>query len=43
LFDHARLLVELLHVDSRRQGRLRDALDPHQRQTIVQAALRLSL
>ncbi|MDB5722455.1 MAG: hypothetical protein JWP15_3073 [Alphaproteobacteria bacterium] len=43
MFDHARLLVELLHVDSRREGRLRDALDPRQSQTIVQTALRLSL
>jgi hypothetical protein len=42
LFDHAKLLLELLHVDSRREGRLRDGLAPRQRQTIVQTALRLA-
>jgi hypothetical protein len=41
IFDHAKLLVELLHVDSRREGRLRVGLDPKQRQTVVQTALRV--
>jgi hypothetical protein len=34
-------LVELLHVDSHRDARLRDGLAPHQRQTQLQGSLRL--
>lgn len=43
LSRHAQLLVEALRVDSRRAARLRVGLDPHQAQSQVQAALRLSL
>jgi hypothetical protein len=43
LSPHAQLLVEALRIDSRRGARVRLGLDPHQAQTQLQAALRLSL
>lgn len=43
LSDEAALLVEGLHVDSRRGTRLRAGVAPKQDQTVVQLALRLTL
>jgi hypothetical protein len=41
LASFATLLGEALHIDSRRRSRLRDAVAPRQRQTILQLSLRL--
>jgi hypothetical protein len=41
LGEHASVLVEALHVSSRREARRREALSPRQVQTQLQAALRL--
>jgi len=41
LMRHATLLAEALHIESRREARLREGLDPHQNQNIVRLALRL--
>ena len=41
LMRHATLLAEALHIDSRREARLREGLDPHQNQN--QNVLRLTL
>jgi hypothetical protein len=40
--DKSRLLVEGLHISSERGARRRDGLDARQRQTVLQAALRLT-
>jgi len=42
LSDNINVLCEVLHIDSERGTRLRIGVEPKQRQTIVQAALRLS-
>lgn len=39
--EHISLLAELLHVESTRDARLRDGIDPRQTQTLVQIALRV--
>lgn len=39
--EHLNLLIEALHIDSRRDARSRLGLDPRQRQTAIQLALRL--
>jgi hypothetical protein len=41
--EHVNTLIELQHVRSRREARLRDGLSPRQDQTLVQVALRLHL
>ena len=39
--SHVTVLAEALHIDSRRGARVRGGIDPHQRQTVVQLAVRL--
>jgi len=41
LMRHATLLAEALHIDSRRNARLREGLDPHQNQNVLRLTLRL--
>ena len=43
LTDQAEAILEVLHIDSDRGARLRTGFAPRQEQTLVQAALRLSL
>lgn len=39
--EHVTLLAEVLRVESERDARLRDALDPHQAHTVAQIAIRV--
>ncbi len=41
LMRHADLLAETLHIDSRRDARVREAVDPRQNQTVLRLTLRL--